>query len=226
MNICNNVSFSSIGCRHRGNSVLKSYCPSIRFLCTHSRIRPTSITSAARSQILAQTHMHSGHMFGPARETASATFRLPAVTSPQDTLMAEEHTSLVVPEEKFSLTLRQLIALSETPASEVFSSGIVSSAADLAKRLGTSLDSGLTSDISDFEERARILGTNRLPEPKETTFWELVWEAFQDFTIIILVVAGVVSLILESIFSNPGENGWIEGAAILFAVAGKGLSAS
>ena len=53
----------------------------------------------------------------------------------------------------------------------------------------------------------------------QVSFWQLLLESFEDFTIIILLVAGVASIGLEAAFGKEGENGWIEGAAILAAVA-------
>lgn len=47
-------------------------------------------------------------------------------------------------------------------------------------------------------------------------FYVLVWEALNDTTLIILMAAAIVSLII-GILENPVE-GWIDGAAILFAV--------
>jgi len=50
---------------------------------------------------------------------------------------------------------------------------------------------------------------------------ELLWKAFDDSTIIILLVAGTLSLGLGVALPTPGGGGndWVEGAAILAAVA-------
>uniref|UniRef100_A0A8C4RUY0 P-type Ca(2+) transporter n=1 Tax=Erpetoichthys calabaricus TaxID=27687 RepID=A0A8C4RUY0_ERPCA len=72
------------------------------------------------------------------------------------------------------------------------------------------------------------------PTQKAKTFLQLVWEALQDVTLIILEIAAIISLGL-SFYHPPGGNmcgqaaggvedegeaqaGWIEGAAILFSV--------
>ena len=47
---------------------------------------------------------------------------------------------------------------------------------------------------------------------------ELAKNAVSDFTVIILIISGAVSLVLDLAFGK-GDNEWIEGAAILFAVA-------
>jgi magnesium-transporting ATPase (P-type) len=50
----------------------------------------------------------------------------------------------------------------------------------------------------------------------------LCWEAVQDFVLVMLIVLGILSIIIETtIGKKPGENCgtcWIEGAAILFTV--------
>jgi magnesium-transporting ATPase (P-type) len=46
---------------------------------------------------------------------------------------------------------------------------------------------------------------------------ELVAKSLQDFTIVVLIISGFASIGLELAFGE-GENGWVEGAAILAAV--------
>lgn len=53
----------------------------------------------------------------------------------------------------------------------------------------------------------------------QVTFWELCWNALQDVTVLILLVAGVISLVLGLTVESKDDAGWIEGAAILLAVA-------
>ncbi|KAM9005814.1 plasma membrane calcium-transporting ATPase 4 isoform X1 [Sarcophilus harrisii] len=107
----------------------------------------------------------------------------------------------------------------------------------LCKLLKTSPVEGLSGDPVDLERRRQVFGKNFIPPKKSKTFLELVWEALQDVTLIILEVAAIVSLGL-SFYRPPGEGntecqqnapavteegeaetGWIEGAAILFSVA-------
>lgn len=47
---------------------------------------------------------------------------------------------------------------------------------------------------------------------------ELAKNAVNDFTVIILLISGTLSLVLDLAFGK-GDKEWIEGAAILFAVA-------
>ncbi|XP_056590532.1 plasma membrane calcium-transporting ATPase 2 isoform X1 [Triplophysa dalaica] len=106
----------------------------------------------------------------------------------------------------------------------------------LCQRLKTSTTEGLEDDSSDLEKRRETLGQNLIPPKKPKTFLQLVWEALQDVTLIILEIAAIISLGL-SFYQPPGEGseacgtvnagaedegeseaGWIEGAAILLSV--------
>ncbi|KAJ8258659.1 hypothetical protein COCON_G00176710 [Conger conger] len=106
----------------------------------------------------------------------------------------------------------------------------------LCKRLKTSPTEGLTGVAADLEKRREIYGKNLIPPKKPKTFLQLVWEALQDVTLIILEIAAMISLGL-SFYHPPGEGsescgsaaagvedegeaeaGWIEGAAILLSV--------
>ncbi|XP_037347182.1 plasma membrane calcium-transporting ATPase 2 isoform X2 [Pungitius pungitius] len=107
----------------------------------------------------------------------------------------------------------------------------------LCKRLKTSPTEGLSGDQNDLDKRKEIFGKNLIPPKKPKTFLQLVWEALQDVTLIILEIAALISLGL-SFYHPPGESngescgaagggvedegeadaGWIEGAAILLSV--------
>ncbi|XP_062397471.1 plasma membrane calcium-transporting ATPase 3a isoform X2 [Sardina pilchardus] len=106
----------------------------------------------------------------------------------------------------------------------------------LCQRLNTSPTEGLSDNAVDLEKRKEVFGQNFIPPKKAKTFMELVWEALQDVTLIILEVAALISLGL-SFYQPPGEEseacgnvasgaedegeaeaGWIEGAAILLSV--------
>ncbi|XP_064823510.1 plasma membrane calcium-transporting ATPase 2 isoform X2 [Oncorhynchus masou masou] len=107
----------------------------------------------------------------------------------------------------------------------------------LCQRLRTSPTEGLTGDATDLDKRKEVYGENLIPPKKPKTFLQLVWEALQDVTLIILEVAALISLGL-SFYQPPGgdsgescgtaaagaedegeaEAGWIEGAAILLSV--------
>lgn len=107
---------------------------------------------------------------------------------------------------------------------------------EICARLKTSPVEGLSGNPADLEKRRLVFGKNMIPPKKPKSFLELVWEALQDVTLIILEIAAIISLVLSfyrppggeneicgHVVSNPeedeeGETGWIEGAAILASV--------
>ncbi|EHB03721.1 Plasma membrane calcium-transporting ATPase 4 [Heterocephalus glaber] len=138
----------------------------------------------------------------------------------------------------FGFTLMELRKLMELRASEgvtqinVHYGGVQ----NICSRLKTSPVEGLSGNPADLEKRRLKFGQNLIPPKKPKTFLELVWEALQDVTLIILEIAAIISLVL-SFYRPPGGNnelcgqvastpedeneaeaGWIEGAAILFSV--------
>lgn len=64
--------------------------------------------------------------------------------------------------------------------------------------------SGLSGDPADLERRGQTFGQNFIPPKKPKTFLELVWEALQDVTLIILEAAAIISLGL-SFYQPPGS---------------------
>ena len=69
----------------------------------------------------------------------------------------------------YGITVAELVKLSETPADEIYAASTVHSAKQLAELLGTSLDSGLSSNEAELDKRARVLGANRLPERQQVS---------------------------------------------------------
>ena len=76
---------------------------------------------------------------------------------------------------------------------------------------------GVNQGPVGVEDRVRVFGSNDLPSPPIKGFLRLVLEASQDTMLIILMIAAVVSLAV-GVSQEPSE-GWIEGVAILAAVA-------
>ncbi|XP_063245032.1 plasma membrane calcium-transporting ATPase 4-like [Bacillus rossius redtenbacheri] len=93
----------------------------------------------------------------------------------------------------------------------------------LCSTLRTSPVEGLGDDPQDLNLRRETFGSNTIPAKKPRTFLQLVWEALQDVTLIILQVAAVISIALSFISfdaesSDEQKHGWIEGVAILLSV--------
>ncbi|XP_067302523.1 plasma membrane calcium-transporting ATPase 3b isoform X1 [Pseudorasbora parva] len=138
----------------------------------------------------------------------------------------------------FGVSLDELRALMELRGSEALQK-IQESFGDvegLCQRLKSSTSDGLSDNPTDLEKRRQTFGQNFIPPKKPKTFLQLVWEALQDVTLIILEIAAIISLGL-SFYQPPGheaegcgnvsggaedegeaEAGWIEGAAILLSV--------
>jgi Ca2+ transporting ATPase len=106
---------------------------------------------------------------------------------------------------------------------------------EICRRLYTSPTEGLSGSPTDIRQRIEVFGSNVIPPKPPKSFLELVWEAIQDVTLIILIVAAIISLGLsfmhmdshESDVSDSSMSGedeseqeasWIEGLAILVAV--------
>jgi Ca2+ transporting ATPase len=134
---------------------------------------------------------------------------------------------------KYETNVQQLRDLMECRGSEAITriKEEFRDANGLCTALRTSPNQGLSGDDKDLTERRDIFGANVIPPKPPKTFLELVWEALQDVTLIILEVAAIISLALAFYQPPDDENapggghdegeaeaGWIEGAAILVSV--------
>ncbi|EIE20267.1 calcium-translocating P-type ATPase [Coccomyxa subellipsoidea C-169] len=122
--------------------------------------------------------------------------------------------------EGYGISVSDLQRFAELAPHEVFApkTGFFVSAAHLATLLQTSLSAGVSGGRAELAARRQALGSNSLPERDQVSFWELIANTLEDFTIVVLLISGVTSIGLELAFGE-GDNGWIEGAAILAAVA-------
>lgn len=83
-----------------------------------------------------------------------------------------------------------------------------------SKSINLSLETGLThTQILDLRSR---FGTNELPKSPMESFFSIFIGSFNDFTLMVLIVAAFVSLGIQT-WQSP-DIGWIEGTAILIAV--------
>ncbi|XP_050220475.1 calcium-transporting ATPase 8, plasma membrane-type-like [Mercurialis annua] len=87
----------------------------------------------------------------------------------------------------------------------------------LADMLKTKTEKGIYGDDADLLKRKNAFGSNTYPQKKGRSFWMFLWEAWQDLTLIILMVAAVASLVL-GIKTEGIKEGWYDGASIAFAV--------
>ncbi|XP_074281131.1 calcium-transporting ATPase 10, plasma membrane-type-like isoform X2 [Silene latifolia] len=87
----------------------------------------------------------------------------------------------------------------------------------LAEKLRTNLEKGIQHNSDDdLFQRKSTFGPNSYPMKKQQSFWRFLWEACQDWTLLILIVAAMALLAL-GIKSEGRKQGWYNGGSILFA---------
>ncbi|XP_078530391.1 plasma membrane calcium-transporting ATPase 1 isoform X2 [Lissotriton helveticus] len=137
----------------------------------------------------------------------------------------------------FGITLKELRELMELRSTDALNKiqECYGDVYGICTRLKTSPHEGLSGNPADLERRQEVFGKNLIPPKKPKTFLQLVWEALQDVTLIILEIAAIISLGLSFYRPPGGENemceatsgtgeeeegdtGWIEGGAILVSV--------
>ncbi|KAF4039447.1 Cation transporting ATPase C-terminal domain [Phytophthora infestans] len=120
----------------------------------------------------------------------------------------------------FTLVTGDLIRLVETAHEKVGEQlESVGGLDGVATALHVDLRQGLdANDADDLRRREDSFGRNYIPPPKAKSFFALMWDAFQDITIIILTISGIFSIVLSSTVGDHKETGWVEGACIILAV--------
>ena len=80
---------------------------------------------------------------------------------------------------------------------------------EVVNSLDTNIEEGLTS--SEVNKRQGIYGTNELEKPQKRSLLLRFLDEFKDAMIIILIIAAVISIIVE-----PGD--WIDSLIIVIVV--------
>ncbi|XP_017258402.1 calcium-transporting ATPase 9, plasma membrane-type isoform X3 [Daucus carota subsp. sativus] len=119
------------------------------------------------------------------------------------------------PSNEFGIGVDQLSSLTKDNNSSALQN--YGGVAGLSKMLNTHLDKGITADDDELSKRRSTFGSNTYPVKKGKTFWRFLWDAWQDLTLIILVIAAVASLAL-GIKTEGIKEGWYDGGSISFAV--------
>ncbi|PPD75734.1 hypothetical protein GOBAR_DD27352 [Gossypium barbadense] len=115
----------------------------------------------------------------------------------------------------FAVGLEQLASMTrDHKLSALQQYGGVKGLSDLLK---TNLETGIYGDEVDLLNRKTAFGSNTYPRKKGRSFWRFLWEAWQDLTLIILIVAASVSLGL-GIKTEGLKEGWYDGGSIFLAV--------
>lgn len=124
--------------------------------------------------------------------------------------------------EKFTISVMELRELMEHRTLEAVKliEEKYTSVHNIVKQLRSSETDGIDiKNSSEVAQRKSAFGINFVPPKPPKNFLELCWEAAQDITLIILIVAAAISIILG--LTVPGEDkktSWIEGFAILISV--------
>ncbi|XP_014405197.1 PREDICTED: plasma membrane calcium-transporting ATPase 4 isoform X4 [Myotis brandtii] len=111
-------------------------------------------------------------------------------------------------EKEFGLTVMELRKLMELRSTDALiqindhHGGVM----NLCSKLRTNPVEGLSGSPADLEKRKQVFGHNLIPPKKPKTFLELVWEALQDVTLIILEIAAIISLVLSFYRPHGEEN--------------------
>ncbi|KAH1105366.1 hypothetical protein GLYMA_13G372400v4 [Glycine max] len=116
---------------------------------------------------------------------------------------------------EYAVGLEQLVSMTKNQnISALQQYGGVKGLSNLLKSIP---DKGINGDDADLSKRKNAFGTNTYPRKKGRSFWRFLWESWQDLTLIILIIAAVVSLVL-GIKTEGLEEGWYDGGSIAFAV--------
>ncbi|KAI8565883.1 hypothetical protein RHMOL_Rhmol03G0295700 [Rhododendron molle] len=130
-----------------------------------------------------------------------------ATTSAGDYSINQEQLASITRDHDFS-------ALEEFGGASLLAAHLVKGLADTLK---TSVEKGICGDDDDILKRKNAFGSNTYPRKKGRGFWNFVWDACRDTTLIILMVAAAASLGL-GIKTEGIKEGWYDGGSIALAV--------
>ncbi|XP_039834903.1 calcium-transporting ATPase 5, plasma membrane-type-like isoform X4 [Panicum virgatum] len=131
--------------------------------------------------------------------------------------LGEYYTSIKLEtlSQRFPVDLKKLMMLNRDHDTIIFQElGGVTGLSDLLK---SNLDKGVSPDENELLRRRDIFGANTYPRKKRRSIWRFVFEACQDLTLVILMVAAAISLSL-GMATEGAKDGWYDGGSIFFAV--------
>ncbi|CAD6224351.1 unnamed protein product [Miscanthus lutarioriparius] len=110
--------------------------------------------------------------------------------------------------QRFSVDLKKLKMLNRDHDTIIFQEvGGVKGLSDLLK---SDLDEGVSPDENELMRRRDIFGANTYPRKERRSVWYFVFEACQDLTLVILMVAAAISLSL-GMATEGVKDGWYDG---------------
>ncbi|KAH0941920.1 hypothetical protein HID58_001557 [Brassica napus] len=130
-------------------------------------------------------------------------------------------------QDEFGIRLEELVSISRDGGLSVLKR--FDGVSGLSPLLHTDLDKGICGSHEDIRRRRNTFGSNEYPLKKERNFWMFLWEASRSFTLIVLVLAALASLLLQIktksllhfLFTSLKQtisHGWYDEAGIIVAV--------
>ncbi|KAI3671679.1 hypothetical protein L1987_87419 [Smallanthus sonchifolius] len=133
----------------------------------------------------------------------------------QRTLVLETVVAPPSPSSGYGIALEQLVSMTrDHNITALLQYGGVKG---LSEMLKTDVDRGVPGDDSELSDRRIAFGSNTYPVKQGRSFLRFVWEALNDLTLVILIIAAVLSLGL-GIKTEGFKEGWYDGGSITFAV--------
>ncbi|XP_058113638.1 calcium-transporting ATPase 5, plasma membrane-type-like [Magnolia sinica] len=121
----------------------------------------------------------------------------------------------VAPTSGYGIGQEQLTTMTrDQDISSLQEHGGVKGIADLLKM---NVEKGIGGEDDEIAHRRSVFGENSYPRKKGRSFWIFLWEAWQDLTLIILMIAAAASLAL-GIKTEGIKEGWYDGGSIALAV--------
>ncbi|KAF3531601.1 hypothetical protein DY000_02038377 [Brassica cretica] len=117
--------------------------------------------------------------------------------------------------DEFGIRLEELVSISRDGGLSVLKR--FDGVSGLSLLLHTDLDKGICGTHEDIRRRRNKFGSNEYPLKKERNFWMFLGEASRSFTLIVLVLAALASLLLQ-IKTKTISHEWYDEAGIIVAV--------
>ncbi|KAG5413988.1 hypothetical protein IGI04_001555 [Brassica rapa subsp. trilocularis] len=118
-------------------------------------------------------------------------------------------------QDEFGIRLEELVSISRDGGLSVLKR--FDGVSGLSPLLHTDLDKGICGSHEDIRRRRNTFGSNEYPLKKERNFWMFLGEASRSFTLIVLVLAALASLLLQ-IKTKTISHEWYDEAGIIVAV--------
>jgi Ca2+ transporting ATPase len=106
---------------------------------------------------------------------------------------------------QFGMSCDELKTLNELRGVEAIARvGELGGVEQLCARLRTDTMAGVSGEPADLRSRVLAFGANVIPPKPPKSFFALVWDALQDATLVILIVAAIVSIATS--FYKPNDD--------------------